>query len=309
MSKIQEALRRIKKENLASTDPKRPLKLGKIVEDDAQSATKDIVTATLGTSSNTVSLKNKIIRMDKAALRRAGLLAPEDDERQIIDEYRQIKRPLVAHAFGKRATKVADGNLILVTSALAGEGKTFTCMNLAFSIAREEDRSVLLVDADLVKPHISRLFGLRDAPGLLDLLATDGPFDYQDVIVKTDVPGMSVLASGGQRHNATELLASERMERFVASLSKDNPNRIVLFDSSPLLLTSETRVLSSLVGQVALVVRADHTAQQAVLEAIDSIDENKPVNLILNQARTHSKGSYYGGYNANELSDESAEYA
>jgi exopolysaccharide/PEP-CTERM locus tyrosine autokinase len=236
------------------------------------------------------------IFIDQDALRSAGFLAPDEENRYLADQYRQIKRPLVAHAFGKRATKVEDGHIILVTSALPGDGKTFTCINLALSLAREQDQSVLLVDADVAKGHISRLFGAGDQVGLMDLLEDEGGLDLQDVILDTDVPGLAVMPAGGMRLHSTELLASNRMERLLRALTAQDPHRIMLIDSSPLLSTSESRVLTTLSGQIVLVVCAGVTPQNAVLDAIDLIDESKAVNLILNQARGSLAGGYYGGY-------------
>ena len=239
---------------------------------------------------------DRLIKVDRDALRRVGLMAPEDEERHLMDQYRNIKRPLVAHAFGIRATKVPDGHLILVSSAVPGEGKTFTCINLALSIAMERDRSVLLVDADVAKPHISRLFGVEDRPGLLDLLDDSEAMDYADTILATDVPRLSIMPAGHVRANATELLASAEMEKLIRHMEEDDPDRIILFDSPPILVTSEARILTSLVGQIALVVHAGQTPQQAVLDAVSTIHEDKPVNLILNQARHSGVGNYYGGY-------------
>jgi exopolysaccharide/PEP-CTERM locus tyrosine autokinase len=239
--------------------------------------------------------KHRIVRVDNRALREAGFLAPEEEERQVIDQYRNIKRPLIAHAFGKRATRIPDGHLVLITSALSGEGKSFTCINLALSLARERDYEVLLVDADVAKPHISRLFGASKEPGLLDLLDDDRLMNHRDVVLRTDILGLSLLPTGQARPHATELLASNRMEELIRALGADNPRRIVVFDSPPVLLTSEARVLTRLVGQVVIVVHAGITPQQAVLDAVDTIDEGKAVSLILNQARHSAGGGYYGG--------------
>ena len=161
---------------------------------------------------------SKILKLDNDALRQAGLIAPDYHEELLAQQYRGIKRPLIAHAFGKRATKVEDGNLIMVCSALSGEGKTFTSINLALSMAKERDISVLLVDADVAKPHTSAMFGVHDELGLLDLL--DSPeIPIQSLILPTDVDNLSVLPAGQPRNNATELLASSAMENICRSLS------------------------------------------------------------------------------------------
>ena len=303
MSKIQKAIRQIEKE--AADQQKVPLvPFGKVVAERVSVASAEGATETNDLGDDTsrfVALSEEKVRhrihIDREELRRAGFIAPEDEERLLVDQYRQIKRPLVAHAFGKRATQIPDGHLILVSSAMAGDGKTFTCINLALSMAREQDRSVLLIDADVAKAHITRLFGAEERPGLLDLLEADSNLDLNDAILETDINGMSVITAGRMRPHSTELLASERMESLIRALSLQDPNRIVLFDSSPLLATSEARVLAGLVGQIVLVIAAEQTPQQAVLDAISNIDEGKAVNLVLNQARNSADGGYYGyGY-------------
>jgi exopolysaccharide/PEP-CTERM locus tyrosine autokinase len=236
---------------------------------------------------------SRSIKIDRPALRAAGLLPPEDQERRLADQYRQIKRPLIANALGKGVEKVANGHLIMMASALPGEGKTFTSINLAMSLAREKDVSVLLIDADVAKPHISRLFGIENDPGLLDAL-TDTSLDVESMIVHTDVPGLTILSAGRQTETATELLASTRMEQVVARIGAHDRRRIVLVDSPPLLLTSESRALADVVGQVVLVVRAGMTAQQSVLDAISFLGEGKAIGLVLNQSASASHSTYYG---------------
>ena len=235
----------------------------------------------------------RTVKIDRRALRAAGLLPPEEQERLLADQYRQIKRPLIANALGKGVDKVPNGHLIMMSSALPGEGKTFTSINLALSLAREKDVTVLLIDADVAKPHISRLFGVEHDPGLLDVL-TDTALDVESLIVQTDVPGLSILSAGRQTETATELLASSRMEQVVARIGAHDRKRIVLVDSPPLLLTSESRVLADVVGQVVLVVRAGMTAQQSVLDAIDFLGEGKAIGLVLNQSENAPGGAYYG---------------
>jgi len=235
----------------------------------------------------------KYIEVSRDALRAAELLPPTHQERQIADEYRQIKRPLIANAFGRGAERLAKGHLIMMASALPGEGKTFTSINLALSIALEKDVGVLLVDADVPKPHVSRMFGLQDEPGLIDAL-TDASISVDDLILGTSIPGLSVLPVGKVSETATELLASKRMEEIVAMLAAQDPNRIILFDSPPLLLTTEARALAHVVGQIVLVVRADETPRSAVLEAIDLVGEGTAISLVLNQSSTQAASGYYG---------------
>ncbi|HMN42960.1 MAG TPA: hypothetical protein PKE27_00165 [Povalibacter sp.] len=233
----------------------------------------------------------RTLHIDRDILRDMQLLAPVDCERAIASQYQQVKRPLISSAQGKSGASIPSAHLIMLTSALPGEGKTFTSINLSLSMALEKDVEILLVDADVAKPHVSRLFGLYEEPGLLDLLV-DSSLHAESLILPTDVPGLSMLSAGKPMNTATELLASERMTQVVTQLGK--PGRIVLFDSPPLLLSTESRALVHHIGQVVLVVRADVTPQRAVLDAIDIIGTDKPVSLILNQANTPPSSGYYG---------------
>jgi protein-tyrosine kinase len=223
------------------------------------------------------------------------LLPPEHQERQIADEYRQIKRPLIANALGKGTNKLPKGHLIMMASALPGEGKTFTSINLAFSLALEKDLNVLLVDADVLKPHVTRMFGLVKEPGLVDALI-DSNSNVDELILATNIPGLSVLPAGHttETEHVTELLASRRMEELVAHLAVRDPSRIILFDSPPLLLTTESRALANVVGQIVLVVRADSTPRNALLEAIDLLGDGKSIGLVLNQSASPAASGYYG---------------
>jgi exopolysaccharide/PEP-CTERM locus tyrosine autokinase len=200
---------------------------------------------------------------------------------------------LIAAAVGKPDQQVPNGRTIMLTSALPGEGKTFTSINLALSMALEKDLEVLLVDADVAKPHISRIFGLEQEKGLLDLLA-DSSIQPESLIVDTDVPGLALLSAGTRTSNATELLASSRMDEAIGMLMYGHPRRVILLDSPPLMLSSEARALVPHAGQIALVVRAETTAQKAVLDAIEAIDEGSRVSLILNQSSLPPSGGYYG---------------
>ncbi|MBX5461122.1 MAG: AAA family ATPase [Steroidobacteraceae bacterium] len=234
----------------------------------------------------------RIVVIDQDALRAAGLLPPAKQARQIAEEYRQIKRPLIANALGRGATKLQNAHVIMMASAMPAEGKTFTSINLAFSMASEKDVTVLLVDADVAKPHISRLLGLDKERGLLDALQ-DPTLDVESLVLPTDVPGLSVLPAGKWSENATELLASQRMQQIVAGISRFDANRIALFDSPPLLLTTESRALSQVVGQIVMVVCANKSPQKVVLDAISQLGEHRCVSLVLNQSVANPTSNYY----------------
>jgi exopolysaccharide/PEP-CTERM locus tyrosine autokinase len=236
----------------------------------------------------------KRIVVDVAELAKNGLLAPGPDERRLAEQYRVIKRPLVRNASAARDPPLPRGNLLMVASALAGEGKTFTCVNLCLSIARERDWDVVLVDADCSKPHLTRLFAAEQERGLIDLLR-DPSLRFESVVMPTDVPGLSLLPAGTRDEHASELLASKRMDELCASLAAA-AGRIIVFDSSPLLLTSEAGAVAMEVGQIVVVVRANETPRGAVLAALEKLDSSKAVACILNQGYGSLPGLEYGGY-------------
>ena len=237
----------------------------------------------------------RTIVINQDALRVAGLLPPSHQERELAQQFRQIKRPLINNALGRGVVPVPHGNLVMVASAVPGEGKTFTSLNLALSMRLEEDVTVLLVDGDVVNPRITRILGLENEPGLLDIVRDPG-VSPGSAILATDVPGLSFLPAGRPDANATELLASTRMRDVVALLAGHDAARMVLFDSAPLLLTTESHALAQVVGQIVVVVRADQTAQHVVLDALDTLGEGRPVSLVLNQSMKQPHAGYYYQY-------------
>ncbi len=230
-----------------------------------------------------------------ARLRAQGYLTPEDSDGPLAEQYRAIKRPLLMNAFGRGALPVDGGNLIMVTSAAPGEGKTFTALNLAMSMAMELDHTVLVVDADLVKPSLTELLGLRGRPGLTDALAGDRA-PLSEIIVRTNVPKLRVIPAGRTYPNSTELLASQAMRALTQELAERYPDRVVLFDTPPLLAASQASILTYLVGQVVVVVEAGRTVQHVVKEALGLIDSSKAVGLVLNKSHERTRGDYYYGY-------------
>jgi exopolysaccharide/PEP-CTERM locus tyrosine autokinase len=239
--------------------------------------------------------RSQQIKVDVEKLLEQGMLSPDAAHGQLVEEYRLIKRPLLVNAFGENRNRIGNANLILVTSSLPGEGKTFTAINLALSIAAERDKTVLLVDADVVKPAISRLFGVSDRAGLIDLLEHQATF--ADVLLRTDVPKLTLLPSGRRHPHATELLASEAMAKLAGDMSRRYPDRVIIFDSPPLLATTQASVLASHVGQVLLVVESESTPQYIVKEAVEMLSGCELVGCVLNKTtQGFGFGYYYYGY-------------
>jgi exopolysaccharide/PEP-CTERM locus tyrosine autokinase len=275
MSKIQDALKEIKA--VSKPRPAAPTKkLAKVVRREHAYGGHHIV-------------------VDSSQLRANGLLAPGEDERRLAEQYRAIKRPLLDNADSSLRSVLPLGNLIMVASALPGEGKTFTCVNLCLSIARERDWSVVLIDGDSSKPHLTGLFSSEKEAGLMDLLR-EPDLSFDDLVMPTDIPGLSLLPAGDHDINSSELLASRRMKEFCLELSSSDVGRIIIFDSSPLLLTTEAVALASQVGQIAMVVKANSTPQHAVAAALDKLDPEKAINCVLNQTSGEDLSESYGYY-------------
>lgn len=235
------------------------------------------------------------VHVDLHRLAAAGYLTPDAPRSQIADEFRIIKRPLLANVRGQSAAKVDRANLIMVTSSVPGEGKTFVAVNLAMSLAMELDNTVLLVDADVSRPSVLERLGLPPARGLLDVL-TDPACGLGDVLLRTNVEKLTLLPAGQPHARATELLASEAMSRLVQELATRYADRIVVFDAPPLLPSTESRALAAHMGQVVVVVEAERTPQASVLQALATVEACPVVMTVLNKVARSPMGSYYGHY-------------
>jgi receptor protein-tyrosine kinase len=240
--------------------------------------------------------RSRHVDIDLVRLGQMGYLTPDAPRSQFADEYRVIKRPLLTNALRRSgAAAIERGNLILITSAMPAEGKTFTSINLALSMAVEVDCHVLLVDADVARPSVLDRLGLPPTKGLLDLL-TNPSLDVGDVLLRTNVERFSILPAGTQHPRATEMLASEGMHRLVAQLASRYPDRILIFDAPPVLSSTESRVLAEHMGQIVMVVAADRTQRSAVTQALATLENCPVVMTLLNKANVAATGSYYGYY-------------
>src|SRR5437016_1220148 len=235
------------------------------------------------------------LTLDLAKRAAEGLFTPDMPRSRIADAFRVIMRPLMANAAGKGSTQIRHGNLIMVTSAVPGEGKTFSAVNLAMSIAMEQDRTVLLVDADVARPSLPRTFAIPDSPGLLDVL-NDKSVDLGQVLHPTNVEKLTFLSSGSQHARSTEMLASDAMTDLLNELAARYSDRIVVFDSPPLLVTTDARVLASRMGQIVFIVDAESTLQSEVKRALATIEACPIKLMVLNKARTKAQGVYGYGY-------------
>lgn len=241
--------------------------------------------------------EHNLARFDFEDLESRGFLVPDNKTAKIHQEFRLIKRRLLDNAFGRLRPVVDKGRLMMVTSSLPGEGKTFSAINLAISIAIGGEHPVLLVDADIARPNVANTLRLdvSGKNGLTDYL-DDPSLSLADMLMRTSVPNLTLLLAGQQQHHPVDLLASSSMAALVDTLKTQLPHHVIIFDSPPLLPVTETRSLSALVGQVLLVVAAGDTPRSAVNEALIQLENCEAVGMLFNKAPAQPSAPAYYGY-------------
>lgn len=300
MSIVEKAVDKLAAERAAQADEEAPQARvtgpERIAKTHVQSTAGASVIERLGERVRSVSppaLQKPRVHVDFARIRRAGLLPPDaETANRLGEELRRIKLPLLLNISGKRAHGQEHRARIMVASALPGEGKSFTALNLALSLAKGRDLDVLLVDGDIPKSDITVAFGLEAHRGLMDILM-DEDARAEEAVLATDVQKLAVLPAGTGDARAMEWFTSQRMERVLQELDGLTEQRIVVFDSPPLMAVTEARVLASHVGQVIMVVAAGRTSQQVVRSALELMDGRQDVGLVLNMSRLPAHENYY----------------
>ncbi len=234
--------------------------------------------------------------VDRQHLRDQGLIVPEGSVTGLLEEFRIIKRQLLlASAQLSQQGLGGAAQRVLICSPHPGEGKTYTAVNLALSIAAEKESEVLLVDADFAKPSVLSALGLPGGPGLMDALA-DPSIDVADCVIGTDVPGLWVLPAGNATNSDSEYLSSNRTQAVLGRLTEGAPNRFVIFDSPPALAASPAAELAKYVGQAVVVARADRTGQGSLEDAISLLSGCPNIQLLLNAVHFSPSGRRFGSY-------------
>ena len=235
---------------------------------------------------------NNRVELDFSKFEKNGLLLPFGKSNQLTEEFRHIKRDVLTL---RNLEDVPNSNMIMVTSAAPGEGKTHTAVNLAISIASERDLTALIIDADFTRPKVLDRLGLTDDRGLIDLL-DDPSLDVSDVLLKTNIETLSIIPAGPKHQRSTELLSSRRMRDVANEIAQRYNDRVIIFDTAPLLATSEPAVLVNLVGQILVVVEAEKTSKGAITSAVEMIKGHQGVGFVLNKAKPQIGASLIGGY-------------
>ncbi len=230
--------------------------------------------------------------IDPDRLRQQNMTTPDGERTAVSESFRRIKRHILANVSNPDAPP--GTNLVMITSSMPKEGKTFCTVNLAISLAMEMDRRVLLVDADVLRPSVLTALGIKSVEkGLMDVLL-DG-LGLADVLCNTNIEKLSLLSSGRRHAHASELLASDAMRNMLKEMAERYRDRIIIFDSPPLLATTESCVLASLMGQVLVVVEAGQTTEATLKDALGRIQSNNVVGVLLNKGGAPGSG-LYGGY-------------
>jgi receptor protein-tyrosine kinase len=236
------------------------------------------------------------VDLDVEKLASLGFVVEANVDGELATDFRRIKRPLLL-AVKKAESEGGENpaNLIVVTSALPGEGKTFTSVNLALSVAAELDLSVLLVDGDVAKSSIIDVLDVRADLGLTDVVARGGT-QVADAVIRTNIKGLELMTSGPRLPHTDELFASEQMRRAMHELARQDPSRLVIVDGPPLLARTEAPNLARLAGHVVVVVEADKTPQASVTEALGLLHGCERVSLVLNKVTRRGSDRHAYGY-------------
>ena len=280
MSTIEKALA---KQNSAKNSP-----VEASVEQDVLNSTQD--------EKPFITNQTETLKIDKKSLEERGYLIDNGTRKSIKDEFRQIKRKLLNNAFGAASKTLDNSNLVMVSSSKPNEGKTFVSINLALSIALEQDKTVLLIDADVLRPSINRELGVGDVPGIIEYLLGEKE-SAGDIIYNTDIDKLKVVPAGEPHHLSNELLASDKMESLAKELAERYPDRIVIFDCPPLIGVTETLVLANLMGQAIVVVEESKTLLSDIQKATENLSDDLALGIVLNKAIKSHKDMYgYYGY-------------
>ncbi|MDP5131850.1 MAG: XrtA-associated tyrosine autokinase, partial [Paraglaciecola sp.] len=265
-----------------------------VVEDERQPSS--VFSEDENKKADIINEERNVTELDLQRLESQGFVSLSKQRRLINEEYRVIKRKLINNAFGFLSSTLQNPNLILVSSSRPGEGKTFSSINLALSIALEQDKTVLLVDADVLRPKVAKTLGVEYPIGLTDyLLSTE--VSVSDIILNTNVPRLKLITAGSPHHLSTELLASDRMLKLAEEFANRYPDRLVIFDAPPLLGVNETSVLAAMCGQAVLVVEENKTRLAEIEQSVSLLPKDIAVGFLINKAhRNQGKGYGYGYY-------------
>ena len=264
----------------------------------AEATAQTLKNQTIGEKSDA---EQRLIHIDLDVLNAKGFVSNSSNRQLINEEYRAIKRKVLDNAFGPLSKSLTNSNIVMVTSSRPGEGKTFTAINLALSIALEKDKTVLLVDADVLRPNVMRTLELKNHQGLMEYLLGEKS-DISEILYSTNIPNLRIIPAGKSHHLSTELLASEKMYDAVEEFASRYPDRIVIVDTPPLLGINETAILANLAGQAIVVTEEYKSTLSDIQKAVGQLNPEMAIGFVVNKAQSSTNdgagyGYYYAGAN------------
>ncbi|MGJ8674726.1 MAG: XrtA-associated tyrosine autokinase [Pseudoalteromonas sp.] len=261
----------------------------------AQTNTIEDVSVKVGKANGQAHFTEQTFDIDIADLERRGFVSLHSTRSQINEEYREIKRKLLSNAFGALSSTITNANIIMVTSARPSEGKTFTAVNLALSIAAEKDKRVLLVDADVLKPNTLRTLGLTERSGLMEYLLGDVK-QIGEVMFRSNIDKLRIIPAGRSHHLSTELLASQTMHDLITEFSTRYADRVVIIDTPPIIGINESAVLANFAGQAVVVVEEGRSKLSDIQKAVERLNPNMAIGFVVNKSLNTSEQTGYYGY-------------
>ncbi|GGW87079.1 XrtA-associated tyrosine autokinase [Alteromonas halophila] len=294
LQKQREAQEKKRLEQQAAGQPSE----GSAIDSADSSAINETATSSLRDESQKSNTSSDLepFEIDTQSLNDRGLVAYAGDRKAINEEFREIKRKLIGNAFGKIAKTLNNPNIVMVSSSRPSEGKTFTATNLALSIASEQDKTVLLVDADVLRPNVLNTLGLKARPGLMEYLTGDVD-DISDVLYPTNIDKLKIIPAGKSHHLSTELLASQKMHDTVDEFANRYPDRVVIFDTPPLIGINESAILANFAGQAVIVVEEGQTKISDIKNAVEGLSPEIAIGFVVNKSvHLDSEGTGYYGY-------------
>jgi protein-tyrosine kinase len=234
--------------------------------------------------------------LDRGRLASFGIPLPSAERSRTVEEFRLVKRNLMAAWSAAALGEQRPSRLIMVTSSRPGEGKTFTALNLALAFATERDVKALLVDVDTLHSTLASLLGVQGKKGIVDVLA--GGIDLSDALVRTDIANLLVLPPGQGGPHVPELFSSNQMVALVSELTQRFPDHFIILDTPPCMASSDAAALAPLVGQIVFVVEAHRTQQEEIEAGLSILGSSPRISLLLNKSDLASAhfGSYGYGY-------------
>tara|TARA_B100000953_G_scaffold299551_1_gene299794 strand:- start:373 stop:1269 length:897 start_codon:yes stop_codon:yes gene_type:complete len=294
MSTIEKALAKNRSDKSIETSGENDVKVADTHETQAELNAKDVPSEEIRKSEGEPD-----IVLDMEYLSQKGMVDHSAERRIINEEFRTIKRKVISNVFGPLAKTLERSNIVMVTSSKPGEGKTFSAVNLALSIASEQDKTVLLVDADVLRPNVMKTLGLKNKEGLIEYLLGEKS-SVADVMKSTNIPNLKIIGAGKPHRLSNELLASEIMQKTIDEFSTRYKDRIVIIDTPPLLGINETSVLANLAGQALLVCEEGKSKLHDIKNAVAHLDPNMAIGIVVNKSLSNDQSpGYYGYYYGN----------